>query len=205
MDDKRLKKEKIRATLHWIFGVIAIISFAVTLLLSPLGDFLRKEPEDKPQTNIVSTTSPTESNSETEKAETTLPQTEPDVIIEDTKNYSLLIFKKVFISAEDKDTTIIYAKADRDANMTITPIKGTSYKALCDKTAGEYKKISDYQEINSKNAYSVYETEADGLVKKVYCIDDGDGSSIEIKYQYAKDDKDTKQDFDILLSMFKTK
>ncbi len=204
MDSKALKKEKIRVVLHWIFGIIAIISFAVTLLLSPLGDFLRKESE-KPQTDAISTTSPSESTNEVEKGEATLPAEESDVIIEDTKNYSLLIFKKVFISAEDGDNTIIYAKADKNANMTITPIKGTSYKALCDKTAVDYKKTSDYQEINTKNACSVYESEADGLVKRVYCIDDGTGSSIEIKYQYAKADKDTKEDFDILLSMFKTK
>ncbi len=204
MDSKALKKEKIRAALHWIFGVVAVISFVVTLLLSPLGDFLKTKLE-KPQTDVVSTTSPTENKGEINNSETTISETEFDVTIEDTKNYSLLIFKKVFISAEDEDKTIIYAKADKDAKMTITPIKGTSYKALCDKTASEYKKISDYQEINTKNIYSVYESEADGFIKRVYCIDDGVGSSIEIKYQYAKDDEDTKQDFDILLSMFKTK
>ncbi len=198
MDDKRLKKEKTRAILHWISGITALISFAVTLLLSPLGDFLRT-PENPAETNVVSTTGSAENPASPQSAEDTTLK------VESTKNYSLLIYKKEFISAEDGDKTMIYAKASKDANMTITPIKGTSYSALCDKTDDEHKKISDYQEINSSNAYSVYETKSEGIIKRVYCIDDGEGSSIEIKYQYPEGNKDIKEDFDILLSMFKTK
>ncbi len=204
MEDNKLQKMKIREILHWVFGVIAVISLAVTLILSPLGDFLRKYQDSDDKNNIIVVTEKDNNSSQnsTDKNDT-LSDGNENPSQGKKKNYSLLIFKKKFISAEDSLGTIIYAKKDKNATMSITPIKGTSYKALCDKTVNEYKKISKFQKINSENLCSVYETKENGLVKRVYCIDDGKGSSIEIKYQYPSDNKEIKEDFDILLSMFK--
>ncbi len=199
MDAKAQRKVKIRAALHWIFGVVALISLAATLLLSPLGDFLRKPAEDKD--NIISTTGASDGNQGESADRNEAPPSTTEA--KQPKKYSLLIYKNDFISAVEEDITIIYAKSSKDATMTITPIKGTSFKALSDNTAADYKKTSDFQEINCTNSYNVYSKTVDNIVYRVYCIDDGEGSSIEIKYQYPKDNKEIEEGFDILLSMFK--
>jgi hypothetical protein len=210
MADKKVLYNKIRPKLHVGLGVVALLSAVATLVLSPIGQKALKKDDSsqaKPSTPpiVVSTTTKpastqpatqTATYADEHKVEATKPKKK-------TKNYTLFIYEKVFIWAEDKGVTTIYAKSDKDANMTITPMKGMSYKALCDSTKTYASPVSKYQKINSKNLCSVFQTKQAGIVTTIYCIDDGKGSSIEIKYQYPSANEKIKKDFNILLSMFK--
>lgn len=207
--DKKKYNNKIRPKLHIGLGVVAILSAVATLVLSPVGQKMLKKDDSsqaKPSSPsiVVSTTKSVSTQSATQsptyadehKIEATKPKKK-------TKNYTLFIHEKVFIWAEDKGVTTIYAKSDKDANMTITPMKAMSYKKLCDSTKTYAAPVSKYQKINSKNLCSVFRTNQNGIITTIYCIDDGKGSSIEIKYQYPTDKDGIKKDFNILLSMFK--
>ena len=189
MADKKVFYNKIRPKLHIALGIIALLSAVATLLLSPIGQSFLK-PEKAPDTsNKTEYVSDDETDSVlTEKRD---------------KNYTLFIYKKVFISAESDGVTSIIYKSSKKAQMTITPLKGTSYSKLCEDASKEGKKISKYQKIYSKHLCSVYESKKEGVVERIYCIDDGTGSSIEIRYTYPENNKQIKEDFDILLSMFK--
>ncbi len=187
--DIKVFYNKIRPKLHVALGIIALLSAVATLLLSPIGQSLLKS--DKAPT-------PTNKNEYVSEDES-----DPVLTEKRDKNYTLFIYEKVFISAESDGVTTIISKSSKKATMTITPLKGTSYSQLCDSASKDGKKISKYQKIYSKNLCSVYESKADGIVERIYCIDDGTGSSIEIKYTYPQGNKQIKEDFDILLSMFK--
>ena len=189
MADKKVFYNKIRPTLHIVLGIIALLSAVAVVVLSPIGKKLLKE-----DNSAVTPSNKTEYVSDEDDLGTTA---------KDKKNYTLFIYEKVFIHSEYDGVTTILSKTDKNASMTITPLKGTSYTQLCSSASKDGKKISKYQKIYSKNLCSVYQSTKDGIVTTVYCIDDGVGSSIEIKYTYPKDNKQIKEDFNILLSMFK--
>jgi hypothetical protein len=175
--------EKTRKTVHLLSGIVAVISLVVTILLSPIGEsFFNNSPT--PEEN---------------KHQVTKPHSEHKA----KKSYTFFLDKRMFSRSVNEDTTTIRAIKNNSIKMTITPHHGTSYLALCNSTKESAEEIYEYSPLNVNTLYSVYRTKADDKITTIYCVDDGLGSSIEIKYTYPSDDEEIKESFDILLSMFK--
>ncbi len=176
--------EKIRETVHILSGIVAVISLVATILLSPMGKSLLKT-----------------DNSTHQPEQTT--SVAPNSTYKSRKNYTFFLDKRVFSRSINEDTTTIRAIKNNSVKMTITPLHGTSYTRLCESTKQYAREIFEYTEPNISTLYSVYSVTENGNITTVYCIDDGLGSSLEIKYTMPENDDEIKESFDILLSMFK--
>lgn len=187
MVKKNLKiSEKTRKTVHMLSGVVAVLSLVVTLILSPIGEFFFKDTESAPP--------PTQSETHATQAQSPYKA---------KKNYTFFLDKTVFSRSVNGDVTTIRAIKNNSVKMTITPLHGTSYTKLCTDTKLYANEIFEYSQLNVTTIYSVYRTKENGNIVTVYCIDDGLGSSVEIKYTFPEGDTETEKNFDILLSMFK--
>ncbi len=176
--------EKTRKTVHMLSGIVAVISLVVTILLSPIGQKIFNSNSPAPEVN---------------RPQVSRPHSEHKA----KKSYTFFLDKRVFSRSMNEDTTTIRAIKNNSIKMTITPLHGTSYLALCNSTKESAEEIYEYSPLNVNTLYSVYRTKADDKITTIYCVDDGLGSSIEIKYTYPSDDEEIKESFDILLSMFK--
>ena len=176
--------EKTRQTVHRLSGIVAVLSLLLTVLLSPAVKNLypQKSPSAEETTAYINHSNP---------------------LYKPKKSYTFFLDKRVFSRSVDNETTIVRAIKNNSIKMTITPLHGTSYSALCNKTTEYAEEIFEYAQLNVNTLYSVYRTSNDGNIITVYCIDDGLGSSIEIKYTMPENDEEIKESFDILLSMFK--
>ena len=176
--------EKTRQTVHMLSGIVAVLSLVATIFLSLAGNgtFDSVSPSDK-------TPQPT--------------PTRPEAIYKAQKDYAFFLDKRVFSRSVNGSTTTIRAIKNNSIKMTITPLHGTSYTKLSNDTKPYAEEIYEYAQLNVTTLYSVYQTKNGNNITTIYCIDDGLGSSIEIKYTYPSDDAEIKESFDILLSMFK--
>lgn len=181
---KFVLSEKTRQTVHMLSGIVAVLSLLLTILLSPAVRNFSSEKLPLP-----------------EEATTRVNHSNP--LYKPKKSYTFFLDKRVFSRSINGDITIVRAIKNNSIKMTITPLHGTSYFALCSKTDEYADEISEYAQLNVTTLYSVYRTTDDGNITTIYCIDDGLGSSIEIKYTMPENDEEIKESFDILLSMFK--
>lgn len=179
-----ISNEKTRQTVHMLSGIVAVLSFVAAIFLHFFADTLLKS---EPLLNEGTTIEEASHNP-------------PDAT---RINYTFFLDTRVFSKTVDGKVTTVQALKDESTKLTITPLHGTSYFKLCTDTEQYADEIYEYAELNVEKLYSVYRTTADGVTATIYCIDDGTGSSIEIKYTMADDDKKIAESFDILLSMFK--
>ena len=176
--------EKMRKTVHLLSGIVAVISLIATILLSPIGENFFRE---------------NDSHTEENKTQITRPHSDYKA----KKTYTFFLDKRVFSRSVNEDITIVRSITNNSVKITITPFHGTSYAKLSNDTKLYAEEIYEYAELNVTTLYSVYQTKNDNNITTVYCIDDGLGSSIEIKYTMPEGDEEIKESFDILLSMFK--
>lgn len=177
--------EKTRKTVHMLSGIVAVTSFIAAIFLHFFANTLiiKGDPLLDEDTTI-------EASSHNPPVATRI-------------NYTFFLDTRVFSKSVDGKATTVQALKDENTSLTIIPLHGTSYFKLCTDTEQYAEQIYEYAELNVDKLYSVYRTTADGVITTIYCIDDGTGSSIEIKYMMAENDKKTEEDFNILLSMFK--
>lgn len=176
--------EKTRKTVHMLSGIVAVISLIATILLS-------------------TATRDTLNNDFLPESNATTHGKLPETIYKSEKGYTFFLDKRVFSRSYDGDITTVRAIKNNSIKMTITPLHGTSYTKLCDNTKEQAEEIYDYAQLNVTTLYSVFQSTKDGIITTTYCIDDGLGSSIEIKYTMPEDDAEIAESFNILLSMFK--
>ncbi len=219
-DSKNKNTNNTRKILNIVFACIAIGAAVATILLSPFGKRLISKEETTIQEitweamqNPVTTKENTQTVEASETAESTssdIPSISvplPTVPAKDPyKNYTLFIDPRTFTSTSDRGVTTVTAKENKDVSLIITPIKDKGYNELCADTEKIYSPITD-KKLNVKSLYSGYRLQSgdkdNDIITTVYCIDDGRGGSIEIKYQYPVSAREYEKDFDILLSMFK--
>ncbi len=181
MKKEAMKKFKInKQTAHVISGVVAVLSCVVALFFILNGSSFFKDD------NTIQTTDRYKNEN-----------------ISSRKRFTMFIDEKTFTSVKEEDCVTVTAIKDKSVVLTANALHGTSYSALCEKYRNDYTQIYSYAELNVELPYNVYQKETDGLITTVYCIDDGLGSSVEIKYTMPSDNGDYKESFDILLSTFK--
>ncbi len=204
-----------------IILIVAFISLIVLaticiLLLTPfakrlLGFGKNNEPIGQTTTEIVSGEIIPSSDKTTfsilpdgEVPSVSVPKpTAPDIDTE--KNYTFFIDKSVFDHTIADGETILKAKNNSNVIITVTPYKTTSYSSLCNQTAKVHPKDDGQPKLNTENLYSVYHSDLNGTTTTVYCIDDGNGGSIKLKYERPSSATEYDKHFEILVSMFKVK
>ena len=86
--------------------------------------------------------------------------------------------------------------------MTVTPMADVTYTDLCSRANAQCGSPISDRRLEIANANACYSTEADHVKTTIYCVDDGNGGSIEIKYQYPSDKDSYEDDFRFMISMF---
>lgn len=202
---KRISDKTLRI-LNIAFAVIAVVSLVVTVLLSPLGDKLRKK-------DPVEETTEKETILVIQKAETMhgLPYsdgqyywpepTEPTV--DPLKNYTLFINVLDFRYTQDAGITTVISEADSTAVMTVTPRSGVEYSSLCEEISSEHGNPVADKTLPNTEISVCYSSEDGDMTTVVYCVDDLKGGSIEIKYTFPHHyDNSYQKQFELMLSMF---
>ena len=219
-DNKNKNTDKTRQIFNIIFACVAIGAAVTAFLLSPLG----RRITDKTETTIPpitweamesSNVITTEETSETAEVSTTISSDDPSFsvpqptnpTVDPYKNYTFFIDKSTFDYTLETGVTTLTAKGNKNVTMTVTPLNTTSYTKLCTDTKNAHAALTDKEILKIENLNSCYRSQTgdkdEDIITTVYCIDDGKGGSIEIKYQYPVSAKEYERDFDILLSMFK--
>ena len=219
-EKKNQNTDNTRKILNIIFACVAIGAAVATFLLSPLGKKITpKEETTAPEITWEAMQNPITTKENTETVETSENSTEmpsdipsvsiplPTTPVKDPyKNYTLFIDPMTFTSTSHRGVTTITAKENQNVTLIVTPFKEKSYTELCTDTEKTFSPITD-KKLNVKCLYSGYRLQSGDkdtdIITTVYCVDNGKGGSIEIKYQYPVSAKDYEKDFDILLSMFK--
>lgn len=199
-----------------IFISLIVIATVCVLLLSPFGKQLlgvgkNGEPIGKTTTEAISEETKTTSEittfvipSQNKFPSVSVPNpTKPDV--DTDKNYTLFIDKRVFDYTEKEGVTTLSAKDNKNVIITVTPYNTISYSKLCSQTAKVHERDGEQPKLNIENLYAVYHSGKNGTVTTVYCIDDGIGGSIKLKYERPSNADEYDKDFEILASMFKVK
>lgn len=186
------KKKRI-ITISSICGVIVLI-VAIIVLLPYMEKLTGKN--QAPDTSFVSEN----------QSEAVTDTTESIPLLSD-KGYAVLVDTTSFTFTETEDgITTITAKENDKVKMTITPLNDISYDNLCLDTIAFHGEMGESSalKINSKN--SAYRSQTgdkdDDIVTTVYCVDDGKGGSIEIKYETPVSADSYSEDFETMLSMF---
>ncbi len=178
--------ENTRKVVHILSGIVSALSLVALISFSPVGQNFLNNVNNTPQEQPVET-------------QNVNPQ-KPHFL---GKRYTFFLDTRTFTSTENGNVTILIAKDNDNVKMTITPLRGTSYTQLCTDTEQYASPLEEICELNVMTIYSAYQTQADGIVTTVYCVDDGVGSSIEIKYTVPENEINFTKDFELLLSMFK--
>lgn len=138
----------------------------------------------------------------------TVGTTNSNPLVQNNKGYAILVDTTSFTSAENEDgVTVVTAKENDKVKMTITPLNDVSYDTLCLDTLAFYGELGESSalEIGSKN--SAYRSQTgdkdDDIITTVYCVDNGKGGSIEIRYETPVSADGYSEDFETMLSMFK--
>ncbi len=222
-EHKKTSNNKTRLIVRILFGVLAVASLVVMVLISPFGKRLMgKEEVSTTETPIVETipggveTEPlvpeTEEETETEVAEGTtnsspsvsvsVPQpTQP--VDNPLKNYNIFINSYKFNYTEENGITTAVAKDDENVKITVTPKGSETYTDLCEKAKSELGAPASDRKLQIANANTCYSSENDHIRTTVFCVDDGKGGSIEIRYQSPSDKDGYEDEFRFMISMFK--
>lgn len=204
--------EKTRKILNRIFAVIAIASAICTVLLTPpVKKFLsgKKEPPAIIETTEESSQIATEATTKAEEAQTELQNIPSHTTAEMNpyKNYTLFVDVRHFDYTEEKGVMRIVAKENKNVTMVITPHRDTSYSELCEETLNFYSELDSSYRLSITADNSVYRSQSgdmeDDVITTVYCVDDGNGGSIEIVQQIPVNAQGYEESFEIFLSMFK--
>ncbi len=211
-----MTKNKKGKVLIIVFICLIVAATICVLLLTPFGKQLlgvgkNGEPIGETSTEIVLEETKTTSEKTTfvittgnEFPSVSVPKpTEPDV--DTDKNYTFFIDKRVFDHTEAEGVTTLTAKDNKNVIITVTPYNTTSYSSLCSQTAKVHEKDPDQPKLNTENLYVAYHSDKNGTVTTVYCIDDGIGGSIKLKYERPSSADEYDKHFEILVSMFKVK
>lgn len=226
-ESKNIKSDKPRQVLNIVFACVAIGAAVATFLLSPAGRrFTSKDETTLPpvtweetagtaETTILTLPPTTEAQTQ-EETETTIASSESSSVYipqptspstDPYKNYTFFIDKTVFDSSVDMGVTTLVAKGNEKVKMTITPFSDVSYSILCENTKKTHAPLTDKEILKIESLNSCYRSQTgdmdEDIVTTIYCIDDGKGGSIEIKYEYPLAAKEYENNFDVLLSMFK--
>ena len=224
MAEQKISNSKARIAIRVIFGIIALASLVTMVLISPFGKRLMGKEEVATTRPIVETipggveteplvteaeTKPdTEGNAQegttnvTPAVSVSVPQpTQP--VENPLKNYSIFINSYKFNYSEENGITTAVAKDDEKVKLTVTPKGDVTYTDLCEKAKTELSAPVSDRKLQIANANSCYTTEADHIKTTVFCVDDGKGGSIEIRYQYPSDKDAYEDEFSFMISMFK--
>lgn len=213
---------KKRIILIVVFICLIVLATICVLLLSPLAKRLmgfgkNDAPIKTTATEFISETdfitgalepSTEAATSDAHTSETVPPVSIPaptEADIDTDKNYTFFIDESTFDYTYEDGATTLKAKDNKDVIITVTPYKAISYSALCSQTAKIHEKDSEQPKLRINNLYAVYHSDQNGTETTVYCIDDGIGGSIKLKYERPSDAKEYDTDFEILVSMFKLK
>ncbi len=204
-----------------IIPIIALICLIIAaticvLLLTPFGKQLlgigkNGEPISTSQTEITSAIDKTTENGS--KATFIAPDDMPSVSVPEPtspdvdtdKNYSIFADKKVFDVKEAEGTTTLTAKDNNNVIISVTPYKNVSYQALCTDTVKVHERSNEQPKLNVESLYAAFYSDMNGTTTTVYCIDDGNGGSIKLKYERPSNTDQYDKDFEIAVSMFKVK
>ncbi len=224
MAEQKKSNNKSRIVVRVSFGVLAVVSLIIMVLISPFGKRLMGKEEISATEEIVETipggveTEPlipetakeTVAESETQNGTTSatpsvsvsVPQpTQP--VENPLKNYSIFINSYKFNYSEENGITNAVAKDDEKVKMTVTPKGDVTYTDLCEKAKSELGAPVSDRKLQIANANTCYSSESDHIKTTVFCIDDGKGGSIEIRYQYPTDQDGYEEEFRFMISMFK--
>ncbi len=125
-----------------------------------------------------------------------------------SKGYAILVDTTSFTSTEGEDgITIVTAKENDKVKMTITPLNDVSYDTLCVDTLAFYDEMGESSALKIGSKNSAYRSQTgdkdDDIITTVYCVDNGKGGSIEIRYETPVAADSYSEDFETMLSMFK--
>lgn len=222
-ESKNIKSDKPRQILSIIFACVAIGAAVATFLLSPAGRRLTSKDDTtippitwETMESTIETIPPVTETEAQNQVETPVINSESSSIsipqptsptTDPYKNYTFFIDKSVFDSTVNEGVTTLTVKGNEKVKMTVTPLREVSYSQLCENTKKSHAPLTDKEILKIESLNSCYRSQTgdmdEDIVTTVYCIDDGNGGSIEIKYQYPNSAKDYENNFDILLSMFK--
>ena len=224
MAEQKISNSKARIAIRVIFGIIALASLVTMVLISPFGKRLMGKEEVTTTQPIVETipggveTEPLVTEAETKPdaegnvqegttnvtpaVSVSVPQpTQP--VENPLKNYSIFINSYKFNYSEENGITTAVAKDDEKVKLTVTPKGDVTYTDLCEKVKTELSAPVSDRKLQIANANTCYTTEADHIKTTVFCVDDGKGGSIEIRYQYPSDKDSYEDEFSFMISMFK--
>ncbi len=123
------------------------------------------------------------------------------------RNYAIFIDKKTFNFTEEKGVTTLVAKGNDKVIMTVTPLLEKDYTGHCAELLENYASMGDSENLNIEQINSGYRSQTgdkdDDIITTIYCVDDGNGGCVEIKYQTPVSAQSYEKNFKILLSMFK--
>lgn len=207
--------DKTRRILQVFFACVAVISaIAVILLLKQSKTSEKNQPVTSHTTPVIITTSAAVAVNTTEEqapvsdisqAEPVFRPTEPTT--SPYKNYAIFIDKKTFDFTEEKGVTTLVAKANDKVVMTVTPHLDKNYTEHCTELLNSFAPMGDSENLNIEQINSGYRSQTgdmdDDIITTVYCVDDGNGGCVEIKYQTPVSAQNYEKNFKILLSMFK--
>ncbi len=199
-----------------VLTCLIVASTICVVLLTPFGKQLlgmgkNGEPVETSETEIISEiVKTTEETSEATLASTDetssvfIPKpTNPEV--DTDKNYSIFVNKRVFDCIEAEGVTTLTAKDNKNVIITVTPYRNLSYSALCSNTVKLHERDTEQPKLNVENLYAAYHSDTNGTTTTVYCIDDGNGGSIKLKYERPSNANKYDKDFEIAVSMFNVK
>lgn len=199
--------DKTRRILNIIFACIAIISAFVTFFLSPLGkNFVSGNKETTyADTTVTQTTVITETSTQAQP-EVTLPSP-TEATTNPYKNYTLFINPIEYTITEEKGVTTAVAKGNSSVSMTVTPLPDKTYDEHCNDLSLTYGSMGEAQALqiasNNRGFRSQTGDMDEDIITTAYCVDDGEGGCIEIKYQTPVNAQSYSEDFEIFLTMFK--
>lgn len=187
------KKKRI-ITISAICGVVVLI-VAIIVLLPYMEKLTGKN--QAPDT-------PSASENQNEAVSTTT-QSVPSL---SGKGYAVLVDTTSFIFTEDENgITTITAKENDKVKMTITPLNDVSYDTLCLDTLAFYGEMGESSALKIGSKNSAYRSQTgdknDDIITTIYCVDNGKGGSIEIRYETPVSADSYSEDFETMLSMFK--
>ena len=223
MAEQKKTNNKARIAIRVVFGIIAVASLVTMVLISPFGKRLMGKDEATTTEGVVETipgdveTEPLVPETEEDTAEsevqegTTNPTPavsvsvpQPTQPVENPlKNYSIFINSYKFNYTEENGITTAVAKDDENIKMTVTPKGDITYSDLCEKVKSELGSPASDRKLQLANANTCYSSEADHIKTTVFCVDDGKGGSIEIRYHYPADKDGYEDEFSFMISMFK--
>lgn len=116
------------------------------------------------------------------------------------KNYTFYIDTLKFDSKEEDGVTTLTAKNQGGAKMTVTPLKSTAYSEHCELLKSE---LGEGEKLPLDFENSGFGNSGEDSRAVAYCVDDKNGGCVEIRYTVPEGDTESREEFEIMLTMFK--